>query len=952
MAEQGEKTLEIRPPFAPIDGLASDRYRIATIPGDSGRITITAPYEGAAPKPLKLAPAFPGELTFKPAANASIPTDPTAPGAAPITGNLYLQIAGWAAQQYSQATKDKRKDCIEGSEIIAYLGITLTSAFFRELVHKGAASSQSKELRITWPATATQAAHAFAKGLLSFNIEATGAKQFDAFPEAAPNPTAKTSAATVAMGVRANYNPYAPPALVDLSDAQILAAPDFVPLSPLFWYRALRNDETIVSSAQRNHPFFKAIERFDRPEERVRRLRIFLHSERGERLVPIKAFDGLSARALDAAGKKELWSQPLNRLGLLFVGAADSTNFRFELRDGTTSVKLGLKADNAQALSLELSWEKSDDDKERTIDLSAYLDVTGDPLDLPDDKTLSLFMYDSCGLTLDPLNKTVFAYRELVRPLQKLLTNLGFGVAKDEVVAFGSDQKDKANPELFKPVATRNTYSIPGDALARKAGVYDIATRHAVREFQREARTATRMIGNQLAPPADVKLFTGLINGSVDKDTRTILRDWRTKGYRCALTFYIVKGGKSTNDIGFADRSNIDAKVFDGSKTQLGKISKFTDEPTGIFSFGVTNSGSDGNAFRAEILKEARYTGEKWEKRAILAVAFNESKAFDAVNGCDIAYLSMGLFQWTIGKKQEPGELPGNCDPSVLGQESFNRLFGTYGLAVTERKPECHRYVATFTLDGNPLTPDMKEEFRGFRWAHRFRAAFQDEAMHLVQYESARNRLSAILAIKGIPFGKMNIKLKELLQSQLLCAMALDLHVNAPCVLVRELSACAAALQNPKLIVDFTNGSPTSKWYDAMYKAALKQKQEKTKKAASTLTPEELAPWLAELYKLRLSCEDAARPDAQLAEAIKKLNIEDDVKNITRSNTATLTVTGDTLATMSQAQHDALAALFRWRRNYSSGMYDPDGRWKAIANGGYDDGTIGKLQTKPKQFTE
>ena len=62
---------------------------------------------------------------------------------------------------------------------------------------------------------------------------------------------------------------------------------------------------------------------------------------------------------------------------------------------------------------------------------------------------------------------------------------------------------------------------------------------------------------------------------------------------------------------------------------------------------------------------------------------------------------------------------------------------------------------------------------------------------------------------------------------------------------------------------------------------------------------------------------------------------------------------------MTQAQHDALAAIYKWRReNWGiidkkgnlSLMTDPSGRWARISAGGHT-GTLGSLSRTPNVFT-
>jgi hypothetical protein len=52
---------------------------------------------------------------------------------------------------------------------------------------------------------------------------------------------------------------------------------------------------------------------------------------------------------------------------------------------------------------------------------------------------------------------------------------------------------------------------------------------------------------------------------------------------------------------------------------------------------------------------------------------------------------------------------------------------------------------------------------------------------------------------------------------------------------------------------------------------------------------------------------------------------------------------------LTQAHVDAIAAVYKWRRENVRNMYDPDGRWANIAAGGHT-GALGNLNTAPRQY--
>jgi peptidoglycan hydrolase-like protein with peptidoglycan-binding domain len=158
------------------------------------------------------------------------------------------------------------------------------------------------------------------------------------------------------------------------------------------------------------------------------------------------------------------------------------------------------------------------------------------------------------------------------------------------------------------------------------------------------------------------------------------------------------------------------------------------------------------------------------------SVSENEGK-IDSINTYDRAYLSVGIFQWTIGAGDGAGELP-----ALLRKfkRSFANEFRAYlGAAGLDVSPDTTDTSGFFTLNGAKIERGaQKEQFRGPEWAFRFWLAGQDPRMHAVQIEHALSRLRQFYwtnrqAVNGFT-------LSEIITSEYGVALLLDHHVNRP----------------------------------------------------------------------------------------------------------------------------------------------------------------------------
>ena len=166
-------------------------------------------------------------------------------------------------------------------------------------------------------------------------------------------------------------------------------------------------------------------------------------------------------------------------------------------------------------------------------------------------------------------------------------------------------------------------------------------------------------------------------------------------------------------------------------------------------------------------------------RKAALAVSLNEGK-LDAINTWDRAFLSFGMFQWTLGTgsgvPDGMGELPALLLKVKQEQpEAFQEYFGQFGIDIFEgRTGTTYGFI---TLNGDAVSSHAeKEQFRSPEWGFRFWHAGQDPRIHAVEIGHALSRLNNF-------YWKERKELKghtlaQLINSEYGVALLLDQNVN------------------------------------------------------------------------------------------------------------------------------------------------------------------------------
>lgn len=180
------------------------------------------------------------------------------------------------------------------------------------------------------------------------------------------------------------------------------------------------------------------------------------------------------------------------------------------------------------------------------------------------------------------------------------------------------------------------------------------------------------------------------------------------------------------------------------------------------------------------------------EVKVITAVAENEGN-LDAINTWDNSFLSFGIFQWTAGAENSPGELGALLE--LLKRQAptvFQHYFGQFGLDV---QPQEGSDTGWITLNGQRLmSTAQKSVLRQPIWAYRFAIAGADTVVQSVQILHAINRLDRFYFSPQRDL--QNIPLSRLFTSEFGVALLLDNHVNRPGYVV---SCVAEALKQQNI---------------------------------------------------------------------------------------------------------------------------------------------------------
>lgn len=202
---------------------------------------------------------------------------------------------------------------------------------------------------------------------------------------------------------------------------------------------------------------------------------------------------------------------------------------------------------------------------------------------------------------------------------------------------------------------------------------------------------------------------------------------------------------------------------------------RFTSYKKGIYCIGQKQVKDFINE-NQPVLEKAGVTPS--EINVMLAVSENEGH-LDAINTWDNAFMTFGIFQWTLGTDKAAGELA-----ALLWRvknhnlDLFEKYYGCHGLDIVDAGP----VTGYLSLNGKTLaTPALKEQLRTHEWAFYFWLSGQDEAVQSIEIQHALGRMDTFYRNKN--YRVKNFFLSDLISSEYGVGLLLDNHVNRPAYL-------------------------------------------------------------------------------------------------------------------------------------------------------------------------
>ncbi len=200
----------------------------------------------------------------------------------------------------------------------------------------------------------------------------------------------------------------------------------------------------------------------------------------------------------------------------------------------------------------------------------------------------------------------------------------------------------------------------------------------------------------------------------------------------------------------------------------------------GLYRRGTEHPRSFIQTARADLAK--LYLSDS-EINAIAALSENEGY-LDTVNTWDSQYLSFGLFQWSVGNAERPGELGAFLSRLKSAEpEAFEHYWGQFGLDV-EGSDGVRGWI---TLDGTTLRSDaQKSILRQPLWAYRFAVAGRDPVVQAIEILHAVDRIDKFYFVRQSSLD--GYALSRLITSEFGVALLLDHHVNRPAYVASTLA--------------------------------------------------------------------------------------------------------------------------------------------------------------------
>lgn len=304
--------------------------------------------------------------------------------------------------------------------------------------------------------------------------------------------------------------------------------------------------------------------------------------------------------------------------------------------------------------------------------------------------------------------------------LQTLLNELGFG-AELNWIKYGADgQYGGGTTRALK-------------AFARKEGV------------RSDGRKMTIELANRIR-----ERLTGYYGDGLVEDVKPVKKSTQKLSIRAA-----VEGGRSRIYVSVA-----------GNQVRLTRFKK------GVYFYGRRKPIDYIHTNRSS-LNDVGLTDSAIN--VMVAVSENEGN-LDAVNTWDNSFMTFGMFQWTAGARNDPGELPALLQKiKDADQPVFQKYFGRHALDVID----ANEISGFFTLDGQKLaTSSQKERLRTYEWAYYFWLAGQDPLVQSIEIQHALSRIDTFYRAGG--YRVKGLFIADLVTSEYGMGLLLDNHVNRP----------------------------------------------------------------------------------------------------------------------------------------------------------------------------
>ena len=417
--------------------------------------------------------------------------------------------------------------------------------------------------------------------------------------------------------------------------------------------------------------------------------------------------------------------------------------------------------------------------------------------------------------TIESVLKRGSASKEAIQALQNLLYEMGFDVqlnwdkyGADGVYGSSTTNAVRAFAERNGLSGSGETVTLPiaakllsrYDALDDLRQLYDAARGNKVEELffrgapHSDAVVALQTVLNELGFGAELNWekygADGVYGGGTTNAVKAFAQQEGIPGDGSKLTpelarrivdklgrFYGEHWTKETAPAESASGNLLIREAIEEGRARVyvsrgAKQVRFTKFKNGVYVYGNQKPIDFINANKSSL--SALGLGDS-AIRVMLSVSENEGN-LDGVNTWDNSFMTFGMFQWTIGAGNDPGELPALLEKIKSADgAAFQKYYGQYGLDVVNAD-EASGYLS---LNGEKIaTSSGKELLRTYEWAFFFWLSGQDPLVQSIETQHALGRIRRFY--RSDAYRVKGFHISDLLTSEYGVALVLDNHVNRP----------------------------------------------------------------------------------------------------------------------------------------------------------------------------